>query len=194
MDRGAWKATAHGVTKSRTRLGSWACKHKFVIFPLSFYFCWLVMACSIKMTEIAVRPREHHYKQTKKRNLKLLSPESPKRHIIPPPWPCPHFLTRTLWIFMKCKPIQWPNNPLALRGERKVKGEMFPKSRLGILGSSRFDNINKLIYKPKKLFSKHHFVPVNIRPQAEWNPHEMSNLFARGGCKGKWQENKHSDE
>ena len=60
MDRGAWQATVHRVTKSRTQLGNWACKHKFVIFPLFFYFCWLVMACSIKMTELAVRPREHH--------------------------------------------------------------------------------------------------------------------------------------
>ena len=29
MDRGAWRATIHGVTKSRTQLSNWACKSEY---------------------------------------------------------------------------------------------------------------------------------------------------------------------
>ena len=36
-DRGAWRATVHGVTKSRTRLRAWACMHAGLC-------CWNVIA------------------------------------------------------------------------------------------------------------------------------------------------------
>ena len=34
MDRAAWWATVHGVTKSQTQLGDWACTHTFFISTL----------------------------------------------------------------------------------------------------------------------------------------------------------------
>ena len=36
MDRGAWWATVHGVTKSRTRLSSYTHTHTIVYYKLTF--------------------------------------------------------------------------------------------------------------------------------------------------------------
>ena len=44
MDRGAWWATVHGVTKSRTCLKQWACMHSWFIMLCSFpvYSKWFI--------------------------------------------------------------------------------------------------------------------------------------------------------
>ena len=41
MDRGAWRATVHGVTKSQTQL-KWLSTHTFLLHPHTNFFCiWL---------------------------------------------------------------------------------------------------------------------------------------------------------
>ena len=49
MDRGAWWATVHGVTKSQTRLSDGACKYQYVC-----YFC-LMNSASTRGVEVSVR-------------------------------------------------------------------------------------------------------------------------------------------
>ena len=70
MDRAAWWATVHGVTKSQTPVGDWTCTHTF----LSFYsptFSWYLLFCAT-----------HHLHSRSKRWAGLCQISLPSRHTV----------------------------------------------------------------------------------------------------------------
>ena len=42
MDRGAWRASVHGITKNQTKLSYWACTHQIVVLPQLCFFTFQI--------------------------------------------------------------------------------------------------------------------------------------------------------
>ena len=57
MDRGAWQATVHGVTKSQTRLSNWHTHYLSSAFP---FVCWILFL-SLFLLKLLPLPARHQF-------------------------------------------------------------------------------------------------------------------------------------